>query len=187
MKESTVKVIIAMVLPVGVFTAFVAWYPFVFSLGWPSLTVARMGVPHSWILSAILLLVGVASLGFWSRRRGWIPVVVASLVLPATYCALAFWFVARAAVPLPATTPYDLTPAKRLAYLQAFDSGFRNGSVGLMRSYCFSPEVETRGFYDGAYEGIVVWHRMLGRTISERNKRLFNVSAALDGVRLEPK
>src|SRR5881392_3763144 len=140
MKESTVKVIVAIILPVSFFTVFVAWYPFVFSLAWPSLAVARLGVPHSWIVSAILLLGGVASLGFWSHRRGWIPVVVASLLLPASYCALAFWFVARAAVPLPATTPYDPTPAKRLAYLQAFDSGYRDGSVGSMRSYCFSPE-----------------------------------------------
>ena len=97
---------------------------------------------------------------------------------------LAFWFVARAAVPLPATTPYDPTPAKRLAYLQAFDSGYRNGSVGSIRSYCFSPEVETRGFYDGAYEGSVIWHRLLGRTMTDRTKQLFRVSAARDGVKL---
>ena len=142
----TVKVIAAIFLAVGVFTGFIGWYPLIFSLGWPSIVLARMGVPHTWIVSAIVLLGGVASLSFWSRRRAWIPLVVASLVLPASYCVLAFWFVARAAVPLPATTPYDATPIKRLAYLQAFDSGYRDGSVGLMRSYCFSPEAETRGF-----------------------------------------
>jgi hypothetical protein len=35
MKSSAVKVIAAVFLTVGVFAAFIGWYPFVFSLGWP--------------------------------------------------------------------------------------------------------------------------------------------------------
>jgi hypothetical protein len=188
MKASAVKVILAMVLAFGVFAAFVEWYyPFGFSLGWPSLALARIGVPHSWVLSAVLILGGVTWLGLWSRKRTWIRIVIASLVFPASYCVLAFLFLARASVPLPAVTPYDSTPAQRVAYLQAFDSGYRDGTVGCMRSYCFSPEAETRGFYDGAYQGCIVWYRMFGRTMPDQDKRHFESSAGIDGVRLELK
>lgn len=100
---------------------------------------------------------------------------------------LAFLFVARASVPLPETTLYDSKPAQRVAYLQAYGNGYRDGMVGCMRTYCFYPEVETRGFYDGAYQGMVVWFRMLGREMPERTKRLFEISAARDGVKLELK
>ena len=187
MKASAVKAILAVVLAVGAFAAFIAWYPIVFSLGWPSLALARVGVPHSWVVSAILLVGGVTWLGFWSRRLAWSRVVIASLIFPAGYCVLAFFVVARSSVPLPAVTPYDSTPAQRVAYLQAFDSGYRDGTVGKMRSYCFSPEAETRGFYDGAYQGSIVWYRMFGRTMPDRAKRLSESSAAIDGVRLESK
>jgi len=187
MKSSAVKVIAAVFLTVGVFAAFIGWYPFVFSLGWPSLALARVGLSHSWVISAVLILGGVTWLGFWSRRREWLRVVAASLLFPAAYCVFGFLFVARVSVPLPAVTPYDSTPAQRVAYLQAFDSGYRDGTVGMMRSYCFSPEAETRGFYDGAYQGSIVWYRMFGRTMPDRAKRLSESSAAIDGVRLESK
>lgn len=185
MKAQSAKGIVAVTLAVGVFAAFLMRYPFVFSLGWPSLALARVGVSHSWVVSAVLLVGGVAWLGFWSRKRVWIQVIATSLILPASYCVLAFIFVARASVTLPAVTPYDSTPAQRAAYLQAYDSGYRDGSLGWMRSYCFYPESETQGFYDGAYQGSLVWYRMFGRTMPEREKRSFQNSAARDGARLE--
>lgn len=187
MRAASIKIVGLVVLAVGVLTVFLRWYPFFFALGWPSLGLARMGVPHSWMVTAIFLLGGMTALAFWVRRRSWVAWIVASVALPACYCALAFWFVARGAVPLPVTTPYDDTPAKRVAYLDAFESGYRDGSVGSMRSYCFYPEDETRGFYDGAYEGSVVWHRMLGRSMSDETKHFFSVSAARDGVKLDLK
>jgi len=141
----------------------------------------------SWALSAIMLFGGITWLGFWSRRRAWSRVIIASLIFSASYCVLAFFFIARASVPLPETTSYDSIPAQRAAYLQSYDSGYREGMIGWTRSYCFLPEAETRGFYDGAYQGTVVWYRMFGRTMPERVKRLFEVSAARDGVRLESK
>ncbi|HEX5219120.1 MAG TPA: hypothetical protein VFZ59_06095 [Verrucomicrobiae bacterium] len=186
-KSSAVKVIAAPMLALGVLTAFIGWYPFAFSLAWPGLALARVGLPHSWILSAILLLGGVTWLAFWARKRTWLRVVIASLFFPACYCVIAFWFLARASVALPAVTPYDAMPAERVAYLQAFDSGYRDGTAGVIRSYCFSPEAETRGFYEGAYQGRIVWCRMFGRTMPDGEKRQFEASAGIDGVRLELK
>ncbi len=185
MKAQSAKGIVAVTLAVGVFAAFLTRYPFVFSLGWPSLALARGGVSHSWIASAIPLVGGVIWLSFWSRKRAWIRVIATSLILPASYCVLAFLFVARVSVPLPAITPYDSTAAERAAYLQAYDSGYRDGSLGCMRSYCFYPESETQGFYDGAYQGRLVWCRMFGRTMPEREKQSLQKSAARDGARLE--
>jgi len=187
MKGPVVKVAVAVILAGGVFAAFIAWYPYVFSLVWPSLALARVGVPHSWVASAILLVGGVTWLGFWSRRRAWIRVIAASLIIPAGYSVLAYVFVTRASIPLPKTTPYDSTATERAVYLHAYDSGYRDGEVGSMRTYCFSPEAETKGFYDGGYQGSVVWYRMLGRTMPDRAKRLLESSAAIDGVRLESK
>lgn len=39
-KTLAIKVMGAVVLAVGVFAAFIASYPFIFSLGWPSLALA---------------------------------------------------------------------------------------------------------------------------------------------------
>lgn len=190
MKAPTVKVIVAIFLAVGVFAAYgayVTWFHFSSWLGWPSLGLARFGIPHSWIASAILFVGGFTWLGFWSRKRAWSWVVIVSLTIPASYSVAGYWFVARAPIPVPAATPYDSTPAQRAAYLQAYDSGYRYGTLGALQSYCFSPEAETRGWYDGTYQGVVVWHRMFGRTMPDHIKRWFRGSAAIDGVRLESK
>jgi len=55
----------------------------------------------------------------------------------------------------------------------------------LRREAGFSPESETRGFYDGVYEGQVVWWRFLGRVMPERVKQQLEVSAGRDGVRMD--
>lgn len=187
-KKPAPKVIAAVVLVLGVFAGFVSWYlPFMFSLAWPSLVLARVGVPHSWVFSAVLIIGGITWLGFWSRRRAWSRIIIASLFIPALYCLAAFLFVAHVPVPLPAMTPYDSTPAQRTAYLQAYDSGYRDGIVGRLRTYCFYPEAETKGFYDGVYQGNVVWYRMFGHSMPEHAKQMIDASAGRDGVKLESK
>jgi len=56
MKLRPPKFIVAITLAVAVFVAFLAWYGFPLSLLWPSLALARAGVSHSWIASAVLLI-----------------------------------------------------------------------------------------------------------------------------------
>jgi hypothetical protein len=187
MRKPTIKAIVALVLAFGVFSAFIVWYPFAHSLIWPSLALARVGVPHSWVASAILFVGGFIWVGFWSRNHGWSRVIFASLVASASYCVIAFLFAARAPVPFPATTAYDSTPALRTAYLQAYDVGYRDGMLGVMRTYCFYPEVETRGFYDGAYQGTMISDRVFGRTMPVRTKHLFQTDSAIDGAMSESK
>jgi len=183
MKPKPAKVIVAIALAVAVFVAFLAWYSFPFSLVWPSLALARAGVSHSWVASALLLAGGVACLAIWSRRQAWLRVIIASVAFPVAYCVLAFYFVARVAIPLPAVTPYDSAPDQRAAYLETFKIGYREGTAGLIATYCFRPEIETRGYYDGARQGFIVWYRMLGRPMPDNVKRWFRSSAAIDGVR----
>jgi hypothetical protein len=79
---------------------------------------------------------------------------------------------------------YDSDPAQELAYRQSFDTGYRYGMIGVIRTYCFYPEPETRGFYEGSYSGLEVWNRLLGRQIPERDRRCIEISAARDGAKV---
>ena len=58
MNAPVVKVMVAVMLAPGVFAAFFAGHGFGSWLGWPRLALARVGVPHSWVASAILLVGG---------------------------------------------------------------------------------------------------------------------------------
>ena len=55
MKSGHVKAIVAPALALGTGAAFLAWYPFLFSLAWPGLILAQAGVPHSWLIAAALI------------------------------------------------------------------------------------------------------------------------------------
>jgi hypothetical protein len=186
-KMRLTRAVVAVALGIGVGAAFLAWYPFLFSLAWPGLVMARVGVPHSWLFAVVLMVSLLVWFGLRSRSRPWWQAVTVSLLGSAGYCAVAFFYLARLPVPLPAFTPYDSAPEQRAAYLQSYDSGYRDGMSGILRTYCFYPEAETRGFYDGAYRGSEVWYLLLGRRMPERHKRLLESSAARDGVRVELK
>jgi len=179
------KAVVAVALGVGVGAAFLAWYPFPFSLAWPGLVLARLGVPHSWLFAVVLMVALLVWFGLRSRSRAWWQVITVSLFVSLGYCAVAFLYLARLSVPLPTVTPYDAAPKQRAAYLQSYDSGYRDGMAGVLRTYCFYPEAETRGFYEGAYHGSEVWYRLLGRQMPERHRRLTEISAARDGARVE--
>lgn len=176
-----VKAMIAVMLAVSVGGAFLAWYPFLFSLAWPGLILARFGVRHSWLFVVAFMLGVLLWLGLRSRHKPWWEVGLASVLVPASYCAFAFLYVARLPVPLPKTTPYDSVAAQRAGYLHSFDAGYRDGLTGRFRTYCFLPEAETRGFYEGAYHGRVVWYRLLGRRMPDRERHLVEGSAMRDG------
>ncbi len=164
--------------------AFLVWYPFPFSLAWPGLALARVGVSHSWLLVVALIVGLLVWLGLRSRSRAWWQVVTVSFLVSAGYCAISFLYATRLPVPLPTITPYDTVPAQRAAYLQSYEFGYRNGMIGINRTYCFYPEVETRGFYDGSYHGIAMCYRLLGRQLPEDIRHLTEISAGRDGVKV---
>jgi len=179
------KPVVAVILGILVGAVFLYQYPFPFSLAWPGLALARIGVPHSWLFAAAVMVGLLIWLAISSRNRAWWQTICISLLVSGTYCALAQVYLARLPVPLPATTPYDTNAARRAAYLQSYDSGYRDGMAGVRRTYCFYPEAETRGFYEGAHYGSEVWYRLLGRQMPERRRRLTEISAGRDGARVE--
>ena len=171
-------------LAMGSFAIFVSWLRFPpFLLAWPSVALASVGMTYSWIVSAVIFVGGIVWLCFWSRNRRWKQVVIAGISIPFSYCATAYYFPHFATIPLPATTPYDSTPEHRVAYLQAYAVGYLNTMIGNQRTQCFAPEDETRGYYDGQYQGAIIWYRMLGHTMTESEKQAIGNSAAIDGVR----
>ena len=184
MKASTSKTVTATAITIALFTGFLTWYPFVFALAWPGLALARLGLPYSWIFTVAVILGGLVCLILLTRSLSWLHVISVSAVLPAVYCAFSFLFATRLPIPLPATTPYEAFPLQKAAYLNAYENGYRDGTLGIMRTYCFYPEFETKGFYDGAYKGNLVWWRFLGSAMPERVKQILEVSAGRDGVRM---
>ena len=170
--------IVAVGLGVGVWAALLVYFPYPFSLAWPGLVLARLGVQHSWVFAVLCVLGLLAGLGLWARRKAWCHLIIVSLLLSEAYAVVAFLYVARLPVPLPTVTPFDSSAIHRKEYLEAYDGGYRDGMMGMLRSYCFRPESETRGAEDGAGAGIRVWFRMMGR----RTPEWLNRSTADTGV-----
>lgn len=167
MKIHSAKPVVAVGLGMGVWAALLAYFPYPFSLAWPGLVLARLGVQHSWLFAVLCVFGLLAGIGLWARGRAWWQVVAVSLLVSSAYGAMAFLYVARLPVPLPTVIPFDSSAIHRKEYLEAYDGGYRDGMMGMLRSYCFRPESETRGAEDGAGAGIRVWFRMMGRRTSE--------------------
>jgi len=143
MKIHIAKPVVAVGLGMGVWAAFLAWYPFPISLAWPGFVLARLGVPHSWSFAVLCVFGLLAGLGLWARRKAWSRVIMVTLLLSEAYAVVAFLYVARLPVPLPTVTPYDSSAIHRKEYLEAYDGGYRDGMMGTLRTYCFRPEPET--------------------------------------------
>jgi len=188
MKMRVARAILAVALAVGVSAAFLAWrYPFPFSLMWPGIALARLGVSHAWIFPAALMTSLLVWIGLWARRKAWWQAAGMSVLASAGYCALAWLYATRLPVPLPAVTPYDSEPERRRVFLESYDLGYRGGMLGHFPTFCFRPEVETRGFYEGSHDGGMVWHRLMGWKIPAHFKRRMERAAAIDGIKLELK
>ena len=157
----------------------------VFLLFWPSILLSRSGLHPSWIVPAAAMTVACVWLG-WIVRRRWLAPVPIGLALGLAYCfsgAIAFRCLS---IPLPAVTPYDNDTAKRGTYMAAYGEGYRYGISGVFRTYCFAPEPETRGFYEGMMEGLKIPNRVLGKAdLSQRTKNVARAWAGSDGVDLD--
>lgn len=92
MKAPIFKVIAAIGLTVGIFATFVDWLRLFFLLAWPSVALARIGIPYSLVGSVIILGGGIIWLGFWAHTKPWKQVIIASLVIPLSYCVMAYYY-----------------------------------------------------------------------------------------------
>lgn len=178
------------ITPLLVILAVVVTFPERFeywtSLAWPSLGLARLGIPHTWPVVVVL----VPTLLVWGclqcRDKPWWRILATSLLGFLGYCAAARAFLVHSPVSVPSTNPYGTDPAKSAVYRSGYDEGFRMAMVGRFPSWCFRPEAETRGFYEGSLDGGVVWYRMLGRPVPRYLQRMIVDSAQIDGVDLRP-
>jgi len=154
---------------------------------WPSVVIARLGLSHIWVITPIFVLVIFVALAFWLHRGRWWRAPVGGIGVALLYCSLAVVSIELLPVPLPAKTPYKAQTEQRATYLHSYADGYRTGLVGVFRSWCFMPDVETSGSYDGMMDGLVVWYRMLGQPMPDGLKRASRAWAGIDGVALPPK
>jgi hypothetical protein len=153
-------------------------------IAWPGLTLSRFGVSYAWIPAAVIILGAPALVWVSFRSRPWLAVGLGGLILPILYCYAAVWWVRHLPCPEPDQTPYDGALDKRMTFLQTYRQGYICGLTGRIRTYCFSPEEETTGFYAGSYQGLADYYRFWGRDMPDRQRRLLEISARRDGVTL---
>jgi len=130
---------------------------------WPALLLARAGMSHTWLLLAGAAPVALALVAWGLRSRSLWLAPLLGLVVPIAYClvgALAFRLIT---VPTPTLTPYEADATQKQEYLTAYQSGYRSGLTGLVRTFCFAPRHMERGFGDGAAVGRAIYYtRCLG-------------------------
>ena len=136
-------------------------------LAWPSIWLAQFGFCHTGILLPFTLWIpGLAVIwlcltprlrwSFWIRAFGF-NVLWMTVFLALGWCALD-----HCPNPVPHTTPYDGDQHARAVYLARYERGFQVGKMGWDRTYCFAPDVDTTGHYDGIRAGYLCFTRVLG-------------------------
>lgn len=170
---------------VGVVLSFWWMDRYVTVLAWPAIGLAQAGINYAWLIIPSLFAGWLYWIGRQTFRQGWLRFSFMTVLLVASYCLLARWFLTGTPSPQPLSDRFAGDGSMQLAYRQAYDAGFRDGMVGMLRSYCFMPEAETLGSYEGAYAGMQVWSRMWGKSLSNHEERLMRGWAGIDGVDLK--
>ena len=170
---------------VGVVLSFWWMDRYVTVLAWPAIALAQLGIKYSWLIIPSLFAGWLYWVGRQTFRQGWLRSSYMTVLVVAGYCLLARWFLTGTPSPPPLSDRFANDDSKQLVYRQAYDAGFRDGMVGMLRSYCFMPEAETLGSYEGAYTGMQVWTRMWGKSLSDSEERLMRGWAGIDGVDLK--
>jgi hypothetical protein len=163
------KITVLLAIAISVCVVYCIWFPhWPFLVAWPGLVFARMGLSYSWIVTVFFVVGSICWLGTWFSKWRWRRVITVSLLLSVVYYSVGLLFAAYIPVPLPKITVYDEAPIQRAAYLKSFRRGYYDGVINDCHTYCFYPEAETKGFYDGSYFGSVLWFRMLGITLPKK-------------------
>ncbi len=169
---------------VGVVLSFWWMDRYVTVLAWPAIALAQLGIKYSWLIIPSLFAGWLYWVGRQTLRQGWLRSSCMTVLFVAGYCVLARWFLTGTPTPTPSNSRFSENGEQILAYQESYDIGYRDGMVGIMSTYCFRPEAETLGSYEGAKHGYLVWCRVWGRTIADRESRHFRSSAGIDGVDL---
>ena len=169
---------------VGVVLSFWWMDRYVTVLAWPAIALAQLGIKHSWLIIPSLFAGWLYWVGRRAYHQGWLRFSCTTILSVAGYCVLARWFLTGTPTPAPSNNRFPENVEQILDYQESYEVGYRDGLVGIISTYCFRPEAETLGSYEGAKHGYLVWCRVWGKTISERESRLFRSSAGIDGVDL---
>jgi len=138
---------------------------------WPSILLAQFGLSHTWGVSAVILPADFAVLTYVtvtnrSRWPMWKRGLLTCLIPAACLLGTGWMAIDAFPNPLPDTTPYDGEPAAREVYLERWDKGFLVGKMGWGRTYCFAPDIDTKGHYDGMAVGRSCWERTIGEEMA---------------------
>jgi len=153
---------------------------------WPGIALGQFEHSHSWTVIPIGALLATIVLTWLWRGKNWIALLRVGALLAIGYCLVGRLAYRVLVIPIPSTTPYDSDVGGREVYLEAFRAGYLLGASGGIRTFCFSPEIPTRGFYDGTAKGILDYNRMLGLEISAHQMPLIRKKEKRDGVELTP-
>lgn len=154
---------------------------------WPGIALGQFDHSHSWTVIPIGALLATIVSTWFCRDKNWIALLRVGALLAIGYCLVGRLSYSQLVVPIPSTTPYDSDVGGREVYLEAFREGYLVGASGGIRTFCFSPKIPTRGFYDGTAKGILDYNRMLGRLeVPAHQLPLIRRLAKTDGVALTP-
>lgn len=136
------------------------------TLLWPGILLARVGMGNAWLVGALCLL-GLSALLVWvsvrfaRRKFGGLVVPGLSLLASVIYCGIGT-MAHLTPIPLPVTTRYDSNPSHRSEFERYWKAAYRRGEVGFSHTWCFRPELETRGYESGLMTGLRTWRRLFG-------------------------
>ena len=151
---------------------------------WPATLLSLTGFVGSWIVLVIATLGMFLAIAIRIRRAPCLLFALLGAITGVLYPVLGCRVLHHVPAPIPAHTPYDADPANKQIYIGAFADGYLCGIGGTLRTYCFSPEAPTRGFYEGQYLGNSVYYSALGKRLTDHNRRFTELMAARDGVDL---
>lgn len=138
-----------------------------FYVVWPSLLLAQWGVTHTWVLSAVLLPLYVAGCLYATTTRlhggsAWRHGTAVHLLAAVAWFALGWVALDLCPTPRPSHNPFDGQPSQAAVYAERYAKGYTVGRLGWCRTYCFAPEVDTRGHYEGMAAGTRTHARLMG-------------------------
>ncbi|HTH46350.1 MAG TPA: hypothetical protein VMB21_02455 [Candidatus Limnocylindria bacterium] len=151
-------------------------------LMWPTTVLALNGVVPSWPASVAVWLVLPAITALLLRSKPLLISVIVTVIVSCGFCYAGAFHTKRLTSTKPSANPYPTGSANAIAYAEGYGLGYAYAVTGSWVTHCFSPEDETRGYYQGQEDGGQVFNRAFGLP-EHRGRALIRRSAEVDGVR----